>query len=104
MPIKKDYETPATGAIASYHVAAMVTLDAISKATSVTLQSFLSADARAAGKSPMYQQQIMITGLPDSGTDAFAFADAQLVAAAPSDDAATLNPARYAFADAEIVD
>ncbi|MBB6319235.1 hypothetical protein [Paraburkholderia tropica] len=104
MPIKKDYETPATGAIASYHVAAMVTLDAISNVTSVSLQSFLSADARAAGKSPMYQQQLMITALPTPGTDAFAFAEAQLVAAPPSDDAAALNPARYAFAGAEIID
>ncbi|WP_321891681.1 hypothetical protein [Paraburkholderia tropica] len=104
MPIKKDYETPATGAIASYHVSAMVTLDAISKATSITVQSFLSADARAAGKSPMYQQQVMISSLPESGADVFAFADAQLVAAPPSDDAAALNPARYAFTGAEIVD
>ncbi|WP_321953099.1 hypothetical protein [Paraburkholderia bannensis] len=103
MAIKKDYETPATGAIASYHVAAMVTLDAISKVTSVTVQSFLSADARAAGKSPMYQQQIMIAALPDAGVDAFAFADAQLVAAPSSDDAAALNPTRYTFAGATIV-
>lgn len=104
MPIKKDYEAPSTGAIAGYHVAQMVTLDKVSKGTSVALYSYLSADACAAGKAPMYQQQIMIAALPDSGADAFRFAEQQLIGAPPSDDAATLNPSRYAFAGAEIVD
>ncbi|MCP3721718.1 hypothetical protein M3I53_01020 [Paraburkholderia sp. CNPSo 3272] len=103
MPIKKDYETPSTGAIASYHVAQMVTLDKISKGTSVALYSYLSADACAAGKAPMYQQQIMITALPDSGADAFAFAEQEIVAVPPTDEAASLNLSRYAFAGAEIV-
>ncbi|WP_322105842.1 hypothetical protein [Paraburkholderia sp. J41] len=103
MPIKKDYETPATGAIAGYHVAQMVTLDAISSVTSVGLYSYLSADACAAKKAPMYTQQIGIAGLPPSGTDAFAFAEQQLVTAAESDDLARLNPSRYAFAGGSVV-
>lgn len=104
MPMKKDYVTPSTGATASYHVVQMVALDAIGKGTSVAVYSYLSADARAAGKAPMYTQQLQIGGLPPSGTDAFAYAEQQLAAAEPADVSPTVPVVRYAFAGAEIVD
>ncbi|POR54570.1 hypothetical protein B0G62_102178 [Paraburkholderia eburnea] len=103
MPIKKDYETPSTGAVASYHVTGLVTLDATAKTTMAMVYSYLSADARAAGKAPMYTQQIPVTGLPPDGQDAFAYADQQLIVAPASDDSAALNPARSVFVGGDVV-
>jgi len=102
--MQKDYVTPSTGATASYHVVQMVTLDAISKNTSAAVYSYLSADAMAAGKAPMYTQQISLGDLPAAGADAFTYADKQLAAALPDDVPSNAPAGRYAFAGAEIVD
>ncbi|MBW0450831.1 hypothetical protein [Paraburkholderia phenoliruptrix] len=103
MPLQKDYETPSTGALASYHVVQQVSLDYVSTLTGVTVASYLSKEAKDAGRFPMYAQQIQIAGLPEAGADAREFAEAQLVAAIPADATAqTAN--RYAFSGAQVVE
>ncbi|WP_144149323.1 hypothetical protein [Paraburkholderia sp. BCC1884] len=102
MPLQKDYVTPSTGATASYHRASLVTLDDDGKSTSIQIASYLNADMRAAGKAPLYTQQIVVDGLPANGQDAFAYAEQQLSAAAP-ENAAPTYANRFVFAGAEIV-
>lgn len=101
MPLQKDYVTPSTGATAGYHVVQQVMLDSMSTITSATVASYLSADAKGAGKWPLYQQQIAIDGLPGKGVDAFDFAEQSLVEN-PADDAPSVGN-RYVFAGAPIV-
>lgn len=103
MAIQKDYETPSTGAVASYHVAGMVTLDAFQKSTMVMVYSYLSADARTSGKAPMYTQQIQVAGLPGDGEGAFAYAEQKLITAPDSDDPTSVNLTRGTFVGGEIV-
>jgi len=102
MPLEIDYVTPSTGATASYHVVNQVGLDYVSAQVSVTVASYLSKDAKLAGKFPLYTQQVQIAELPDSGTDARAFAEAQLVMQPPSDGTASTLTNRYVFAGAVI--
>lgn len=102
MPLQLDYLTPSTGATANYHVVQQVGLDYVSKLTNVTVASYLTKEAKDAGKFSMYAQQIQIVGLPDKGVDPLDFAESSL-AAAQTDGAASGNPYRYAFAGAEIV-
>lgn len=104
MPLQKEYQTPATGATASYHVAQLVTLDGVGKNTSVTVASYLNADMKSAGKSPLYSQQIVVDGLPPDAQNAFAYAEAQLAAAAPDDSTPPAYTNRYVFAGAQIVE
>ncbi|CAE6879825.1 hypothetical protein [Paraburkholderia domus] len=103
MPLQKDYITPATGATANYHVAKQVTLDKDGNCTSISLASYLSAEMQASGKVPLYTQQIVVDGLPPDGQGAFAYAEAQLVVAQPTDGSTPTYTNRYAFAGAEIV-
>jgi hypothetical protein len=102
MPLQKDYETPSTGALASYHVIQQVSLDYVSALTTATVASYLSKDAKDAGRFAMYAQQIQIAGLPGSGSDARDFAEEQLVAPAP-DGSPPQTASRYAFTGAQIV-
>jgi hypothetical protein len=81
-----------------------VTLDDISKSATVTVASFLNADMKAAGKAPMYSQQIILAGLPPDGQNAFAYAEAQLADAEPPGDGQPIFSNRYVFAGAEIVE
>jgi len=102
MPLQKDYETPSTGANASYHVVQQVSIDYVSTMTNATVASYLSKDALSAGKFPMYTQQIMLAGLPPDGEIARDYAEAQLVVAQP-DDSSVPVANRYVFAGASIV-
>jgi hypothetical protein len=102
MPLQKDFETPSTGAVATYHVVQQVGLDKVSNIVTATVASYLSGDAKAAGKFSLYTQQIQIAALPDKGQDAFDFAEATLVEAIPDGAAQTTN--RYVFSGAQIVD
>ncbi|CAB3688782.1 hypothetical protein LMG24238_03003 [Paraburkholderia sediminicola] len=102
MPLEKDYITPSTGAVASYHLVQQVSLDKVSTATNATVSSYLSKDAVDAGKFAMYTQQVMLAGLPADGQNAFDYAEAQLVAAPPAD-AGAPSVNRYVFAGATIV-
>ncbi|MFM0479125.1 hypothetical protein PQQ81_01200 [Paraburkholderia strydomiana] len=104
MPFQKNYATPATGAEATYHVVTGITLDYVMTITTATVSSYLSKDAKDAGKFAMYAQQIQVSGLPDKGVDALDFAETSLVAAAPTDGNGFASLNRYAFAGAEIVE
>jgi hypothetical protein len=104
MPLKKDYVTPATGAVASYHVAKQVTLDDDGKHTSISVSSYLNAEMQAAGKAPLYTQQIVVDGMPSNGQSAFDYAYAQLAAPAPEGESVPTYANRYLFAGAAIVD
>lgn len=103
MPLQLNYTTPATGAVASYHVVQQVGLDYVSNITNATVASYLDKNAKDSGKFPMYTQQIQIDGLPDAGADARVFAESSLSGAAPTDGGALPNMNRYVFAGAEIV-
>ena len=103
MPLQISYATPATGAEAGYHVVTSVALDYEMKMTTATVSSFLSKDAKDAGKFSMYAQQIQISGLPEKGVDARDFAETSLVAAAPTDGSGFASASRYAFSGAQIV-
>jgi hypothetical protein len=103
MPLQKDFETPATGAVAAYHVVQQVGLDKVSNITTATVASYLSSDAKAAGKFSLYTQQIQIGSLPDKSQDAFDFAEAQLTAEVP-DGTPPQAVNRYVFSGAQIVD
>lgn len=103
MPLQKDYVTPATGATASYHVAKQVTLDKDGNNTSISVASYLNAEMQAAGKAPLYTQQIVVDGLPPDGQNGFAYADQQLAAAVPTDDGVQIYANRFIFAGTEIV-
>lgn len=102
MPLQKDYETPSTGANASYHVVQQVSLDYVSTMTNATVASYLSEDALGAGRFPMYTQQISLAGLPADGQAARDYAEAQLVVAQPDDESVPVVN-RYVFAGATIV-
>ncbi|MDE1011390.1 MAG: hypothetical protein OSB38_37585 [Paraburkholderia fungorum] len=103
MPLQKDYVTPATGATACYHVAKQVTLDKDGNNASISVASYLNAEMQAAGKAPLYTQQIVVDGLPPDGQNAFAYAEQQLAAAPPADNSMPTYANRFAFAGAEIV-
>lgn len=102
MPIQLDYTVPSTGASASYHVANVVTLSKDGEYGLVTVASYVSKDAKDAGKQAMYQQQIQVMELPTG--DPWAFYEAALVEAKPTDGSAEPFPVRYTFAGGAIVD
>lgn len=103
MPLNKDYIVPATGATASYHVVQQVSLDYVSTKTNATVASYLTKDARDAGKFTLCMQQVMFDGLPADGQAVLDFAEAQLVVDAPTDGTGASYPGRYIFAGAAIV-
>lgn len=102
MPLQKDYVTPSTGAVASYHVVKQVSLDRDANITNATVSSYLSKDAVDGGKFAMYTQQIQLAGLPPAGLDAFLYADQQLIVEAP--EGVPASAGRYVFAGATVVD
>ncbi|WP_321866770.1 hypothetical protein [Paraburkholderia tropica] len=102
MPIQFSYTTPASGAVAEYHIVDRLSLIRSSKQTIAEVMSYVSANTFAAGKTAVYTQQITIDGLPDDGADAFAFSESSLIAASPTDAVAGTN--RYVFAGGALVD
>jgi hypothetical protein len=103
MPIQLDYTVPSTGALSSYHAVNVVTLSYDgSEFTMATVASYVSKDAKDAGRQALYQQQIQIDGLPTG--DPRAFCEAALIAAKPTDGSADAFPIRYTFAGGTIVD
>lgn len=99
--ILMSYATPNTGAIATAHIVTQVGIDFSGQMLTATVSSFLDADAYAAGKWPMYTQTVPIEGLPVSGQDIQAYAEARLIEAAPAD-AVSPYGNRYVFAGGEI--
>ncbi|MEM5325160.1 hypothetical protein VSR34_00930 [Paraburkholderia sp. JHI2823] len=105
MPLQQDYVTPSTGAVASYHVVQQVSLDYVSNLVGATVASFLSKDAKDAGRFAMYTQQIQLHGIPAPGENTLAYVEAQLAEAEPTDGSVVPGfPNRYAFAGATIVE
>lgn len=104
MPIASNYATPNTGAVATYHVVQQVTLDYVSSITNSTVASYLSKDAKDAGKHPMYTQQIPVDGLPPAAQDTRAYAEDQITAPMPDGVAVMPYANRYAFAGGTIVE
>jgi hypothetical protein len=97
MPFTKTYEVPSTGATASYHEASHVSLDRQGQFAVVTVASYVSAEAKTAGKMAMFSQQIRVMGLPDAA-DAFGWAEQHLVIEAPSPAPVDTPVNRYVFA------
>lgn len=104
MSIQFSYTTPNTGAVANYHVVQQISLDYVSSNTNVQVASYVSQDAYAAGKFPVYNQSIQIAGLPVTTADPMDTVQADLIAAAPTDGTASTSPNRYLFAGATVVD
>ena len=104
MPIAANYETPSTGALATYHVVQQITLDFVSSITNSTVASFLSKDAKEAGRFPMYTQQIPVDGLPAAGQDPLTYAEARIVEPMPGGTIVAPYANRYAFAGGEVVE
>lgn len=99
MPFKIAYVVPSTGATADYHEVSQLSLDKASSTVQATVFSYLSADAKAAGKMVMFSQQIRIAALPGA-VDAFAWVEQQLIAPAPVPIPASDAPNRWIFAGA----
>jgi hypothetical protein len=102
MPIQLNYVTPATGAQATYHVIAVASLDYVGNFVMATVSSYVSKEAKDAGRMPLYQQQIQLFGLPDE--DPRPFCEAALVEDKPTDGTAVPSPIRYTFAGGALVD
>ncbi len=83
MPFTIPYAVPSTGATANYHEVSQVSLDKASSTVQATVGSYLSAEARAAGKMVMFSQQVRIDALPGAA-DAFVWAEQQLIEPVPS--------------------
>jgi len=104
MPLSLEYETPSTGVVATYHVAAQAVIDWRASNCTVTVESYLSKDVKDAGKWAVYTQMIVLDGLPVAGQDARDYAEAQLIVAIP--DSVPVPPLnnRYTFTGAVVVD
>ncbi|MFP3609165.1 hypothetical protein SB778_03510 [Paraburkholderia sp. SIMBA_050] len=112
MAISKQITQDATGVVVGYHVVLSVTLDKASKMTTGAVSSFVSADAKSAGKQPVgYPVHITVPGLPGAKEEAFNFFEKQVTAAQPTDGDGGGNPmavnsfgdVRYVFADGTVV-
>lgn len=80
MAIKKNLVLDATGAPAAYHVVSNVALDASSKYTSATVQSYVSESTFKSGKLPLQGGiQIFVSGIPAADEGAFAYIQRRLV-------------------------
>jgi hypothetical protein len=109
MAISKEITQDATGVVVAYHIVQTVTLDKGGKTTTASVMSYVSAEAKAAGKQMVgMPTHITVAGLPSDKENAFSFVEKQLVAPQPAD-ADTTNPvfgfaaARYTFADGKVV-
>lgn len=102
MPIIIDYTTPASGAVAGYHVVQMVTIDYRNSRNFVQLDSYVSEATYSAGKQPVFSQPIEFDEIPTEGMTPLAYAEQKLVA--PATDTTSPSAARAAFAGAKIAD
>ncbi|HDR9512010.1 TPA: hypothetical protein QDC03_007254, partial [Burkholderia cepacia] len=101
MAIKKALVLESTGAPASYHVVSNVAIDAASKFTSATVQSYVSEATFKAGKQPLQGcVMIVMAGMPEADEGAFAYAQRRLVEPRPEGDAQkTDGPMMYGSTD-----
>jgi hypothetical protein len=99
MPFTIPYVVPSTGATAGYHEVSQVSVDKVTSSAQATVYSYVSAEAKAAGKMLMYSQQVRIDALPGAA-DAFVWAEQQLIAVAPAPIPVSDAPNRWIFAGA----
>jgi hypothetical protein len=104
MPVALNYTTPSTWAVADYHVVQQINLDFVSSTCTATVASFLSKEAKDAGKSPIYAQQIALEGVPSSGADPKAYVEGMLIEPQPADVTIPPYANRYVFAGGTIVE
>ncbi|MDR5825821.1 hypothetical protein [Caballeronia sp. LZ043] len=104
MPIALNYTTPSTWAAAEYHVVQQLTLDFVTSNCTATVASFVSKEAKDAGKSPIYAQQIVLDGLPATDADPKAYVEGLLIEPQPTDAPTPPYANRYAFAGGAIVE
>lgn len=84
MAIKKDVVLESTGARATYHIVSNVSIDAASKYTSGTVQSYVSEATFKAGKLPLQGGvTILVSGMPEADEGAFAYIQRRLVEPKP---------------------
>lgn len=101
--IKKDWTVPSSGALSTVHVVSQASLDfSGSNTLTATVSSFVDADAYNAGRYALFVQSVPIEGLPASGEDVLAYAEARLTEAAP-EGVVSQYTNRYALAGGEIV-
>jgi hypothetical protein len=111
MAIKKEITQDATGVSVAYHVVLSVTADKAGQTVTGAVSSYVSEDAKAAGKQAVGTPiHVTVSGLPGAKENAFTFFENQLVAPQPADAASqpTANFAyggasRYTFADGTVV-
>ncbi|RQR25580.1 hypothetical protein [Burkholderia sp. Bp9142] len=111
MAIKKALVLESTGAQASYHVVSNVAIDAASKFTSGTIQSYVSEATFKAGKQPLQGGvTIFVSGMPEADEGAFAYIQRRLVEPKPEGDTANADGSmmygsidRYMLAGGEYV-
>lgn len=104
MAIQLQYVTPASGALASYHVVQTVQIDYVGSNTITQVASYVDANAYKAGKVPVYIQSISLGGIPDTTQDPLVTVQSMLTQAAPTDGPAASAPNRYTFAGGTLVD
>lgn len=109
MAISKEITLDATGATAAYHIIQQVSIDTLSKTTSASVFSYVSADTFATGKQPVQSAFVVfVQGNPGEDEGAIKWVEAQLIATQPEtpDPAAQSLPYmanRYVFAGGSIV-
>ncbi|KVQ35778.1 hypothetical protein [Burkholderia cepacia] len=86
MAIKQAVVLESTGATAEYHVVTQVMIDTLSKTTSATIMSYVSADTHTSGKQPIQgATTIYMQGVPDANEGAISFAEKLLIVSKPTD-------------------
>jgi hypothetical protein len=108
MAISKEITQDATGVVVAHHVVQSVTLDKIGQTVTAAVHSYVSSDAKAAGKQMVGMPvHITVAGLPGDKENAFSFVEKQLVASEPADAEKTnltyaFGGARYLFAGGKV--
>lgn len=101
MAINLSYTTPASGALASYHVISSIQIDYVAQQTNVQVASYVDSTAYQANKIAVYAQGIAIAGVPDPTQDPLVTTQEALTASAPVTPPASN---RYTFAGGSLVD
>ncbi|ASL45132.1 hypothetical protein bAD24_I16785 [Burkholderia sp. AD24] len=109
MALKKEIVIDSIGVPAQYHVVDNVNVSRSSNITSAVVLSYYTEAMYKAGKNPLgMATSIMLTGIPEAGSDPFRYAEQLLAQAQPADgkEDTTLYPGvqnRYLYAGAQIV-
>lgn len=104
MGIKKVLTDVNTDVPMEYHIIDFVNVQYVNGVTYATISSYFTKDSYVAGKRPLHQDQVQLTGVPPQGADVLDWIQGQLVL--PQEDTAqTVNLVnRWRFAAGEVVD